>query len=104
MANDGNDNLVLAKPDGSLSPPSIDENHGNSSGASDPAETLDFKRGFRFWVIILGISVTSLQGSLENSVVVTAGPAIVNDLGMGEEYIWITNAFFICWCVFSVYL
>ncbi|KAH7304533.1 hypothetical protein B0I35DRAFT_471898 [Stachybotrys elegans] len=59
-------------------------------------ETTDFKRGFTFWAIIAGISITSLQSSLEHSVVVTAGPAIVDDLAMGEEYIWITNASGIC--------
>lgn len=56
-----------------------------------------FERGIRFWCIIAGLCVTSLQSSFENSVVVMAGPAIVNDLAMGEEYIWITNAFFLCW-------
>jgi hypothetical protein len=62
-----------------------------------PAKPSEFQRGIRFWCIIAGLSVTSLQSSLENSVVVTAGPTIVEDLGMGEEYIWITNAFFLCW-------
>jgi hypothetical protein len=63
------------------------------------AQSPDFQRGIRFWCIIAGLSVTSLQSSLENSVVVTAGPAIVSDLSMGEEYIWVTNAFFLCWYV-----
>ncbi len=69
----------------------------NEPNDAVPDQTPDFKRGFRFWCIIAGLSVTSLQSSLENSVVVTAGPAIVNDLQMGESYIWITNAFFLCW-------
>ncbi|KAK8037342.1 Efflux pump FUS6 [Apiospora marii] len=54
------------------------------------------KRGFRFWAIILGLCVANFQASFENSVIVTAGPAIVEDLEMGEEFIWIMNSFFLC--------
>ncbi|KAI0799069.1 major facilitator superfamily domain-containing protein [Xylaria sp. FL0064] len=53
------------------------------------------KRGFRFWAIVAGLAIATFQASLENSVIVTAGPTIVQDLQMGEEYIWITNAFFL---------
>ncbi|XDG09112.1 hypothetical protein ABKA04_008727 [Annulohypoxylon sp. FPYF3050] len=70
---------------------------------TDPAErtaggekTSAAKRDFRFWAIIVGLCIANFQSSLENSVIVTSGPAIVNDLKMGEEYIWITNAFFLC--------
>ncbi|RYO84482.1 hypothetical protein DL762_005655 [Monosporascus cannonballus] len=77
--------------------------NGGTNGATDLAEqtagenrTPVFKRGFRFWAIIVGLCVANFQASLENSVVVTSGPTIVADLKMGEEYIWITNAFFVC--------
>jgi hypothetical protein len=56
----------------------------------------DFHPGFRLWVIILSLGVTLLLTALENTVVAVAGPYIVADLNMGEDYIWITNAFFIC--------
>jgi hypothetical protein len=59
------------------------------------------KRGFRFWAVIAGLCIANFQASLENSVVVTSGPKIVEDLQMGEEYIWITNAFFVCWYVYT---
>lgn len=65
---------------------------------SSGAEPLDeFKPGIRFWAVLLALGVASFQASLENSVVTTAGPAIVADLGMGEEYIWMANAFFVAW-------
>lgn len=57
--------------------------------------TPTFKRGFRFWGIMTALCAVSVMASLENSVVVTAGPAIVADLNMGEDYIWISNAFFL---------
>jgi hypothetical protein len=79
--------------------PQADKEERNSSDSAASTPVNDFRRGVRFWCIIAGLSVTSLQTSLEHSVVVTAGPAIVNDLAMEEEYIWITNAFFLCWYV-----
>lgn len=56
----------------------------------------DFKRGFRFWIVVLGLGITSLLAALEHTVVVTSAPVILTDLQLRENYIWITNAFFIC--------
>lgn len=55
--------------------------------------------GPRFWAVMASLALTSFLASLENSVVVTSGPAIVADLDMGEEYVWVANAFFVCWSV-----
>ncbi|CAJ2504341.1 Uu.00g117350.m01.CDS01 [Anthostomella pinea] len=56
----------------------------------------DFERGFRFWVIISGLAITSLLAALEHTVVTTSAPRILTELHLGEDFIWITNAFFIC--------
>ncbi|KAI1209522.1 MFS general substrate transporter [Annulohypoxylon truncatum] len=56
----------------------------------------DFRPGLRLWVIIIGLGVTLLLTALENTVITIAIPTIISDLNMGENYIWITNAFFIC--------
>ncbi|KAJ5970423.1 Major facilitator superfamily domain general substrate transporter [Penicillium vulpinum] len=53
------------------------------------------KRGFQFWAIISALCVTGLLGALENTVVSTSMPTIVEELNIGENYIWITNAFFL---------
>ncbi|TGJ86270.1 hypothetical protein E0Z10_g2472 [Xylaria hypoxylon] len=59
-------------------------------------ETSDFKRGIRFWAILIGLGVTNLLGALENTVVTTSAPFIVTDLRLLDgDYIWITNAFFV---------
>lgn len=58
-----------------------------------------FENGPRFWAVMTSLALTSFLASLENSVVVTSGPAIVADLEMGEEYVWVANAFFVCWLV-----
>lgn len=74
---------------------------GDAGDAVDGNSSPPFQRSFRFWAIMVGLCVTSLMASLENSVVVTAGPAIVMDLKMGDSYVWVTTAFFVCWWVFD---
>lgn len=59
----------------------------------------DFERGFRFWAIIIGLGISTLLAALEHTVVTTAGPLILEDLDLKENFVWITNAFFICRCV-----
>ncbi|KAJ5618171.1 Major facilitator superfamily domain general substrate transporter [Penicillium hordei] len=59
------------------------------------AKPLPMRRGFKFWTIIFALCVTGLLGALENTVVSTSMPTIVEDLNIGENYIWITNAFFL---------
>jgi hypothetical protein len=66
-----------------------------------PTEPEDFERGFRFWVIIIGLAVSTLLAALEHTVVTTAAPYILQDLGLKENFIWITNAFFVCRLVLS---
>lgn len=53
------------------------------------------KRGFKFWTIIFTLCKTGLLGALENTVVSTSMRTIVEELGIGDNYIWITNAFFL---------
>lgn len=53
------------------------------------------RRGFKFWTIIFTLCITGLLGALENTVVSTSMPTIVEELGIGDNYIWITNAFFL---------
>ncbi len=54
-----------------------------------------FQKGPRFWAILLVLALTSLLTSLEATVTSTVVPSIVADLGGGENYIWISNAYFL---------
>lgn len=51
--------------------------------------------GFQFWAVMIALCITSLLGSLENTVVTTSLPTIVKDLSFGQNYIWVTNIFFL---------
>lgn len=54
-----------------------------------------FQQGPRFWAIIAVLSIISLLTSLEATVTSTVMPTIVADLGGGDNYIWISNAYFL---------
>ncbi|PVI00595.1 MFS general substrate transporter [Periconia macrospinosa] len=52
-------------------------------------------KDFRFWMIVVALCMTGLLGALENTVVTTSLPTIVAALNVGEDYVWITNVFFL---------
>ena len=60
-----------------------------------PAHDQSFNRGPRFWAIMATLCVVGLLSALENTVVTTSLPFIVNELHLGENYIWVTNVFFL---------
>lgn len=53
------------------------------------------RKGRRFWLILLGIALTSLLTSLEATITSTVLPVIVSDLGGGDNYIWVANGYFL---------
>jgi MFS family permease len=48
---------------------------------------------WRFWAVFPGLCFCSFLTALDASVVFNALPTIVNDLGSGDTYIWIVNAY-----------
>lgn len=61
----------------------------------DSAEEEDFTKGkpWRFWAIFPSLMITTLLSAMEVTVVSTALPSIVHDLGIGSDYVWIINSF-----------
>lgn len=54
-----------------------------------------FKPTFRLYAIVVGLGIANLLAALENTVLTIAAPVILTDLGFGDNFIWITNAFFL---------
>ena len=54
-----------------------------------------FQKGPRFWAILFVLALVSLLTSLEATITSTVMPSVVADLGGGENYIWISNAYFL---------
>jgi hypothetical protein len=58
-------------------------------------ETIKAVRGLSFWCIILALCVTGILSALEGTIVSTALPTIMQDLGGAELYIWSVNGYFL---------
>ncbi|KAI0964756.1 major facilitator superfamily domain-containing protein [Xylaria arbuscula] len=69
---------------------SVETNH--PAAEQSPQQT---RKGPRFWAILGVLALTSLLTSLEATITSTILPDIVTDLGGGNNYIWIANAYFL---------
>lgn len=54
-----------------------------------------FKRGWRFYTILISIACTGLLTALEATITSTALPSIVSDLGGGDVFVWVANGYFL---------
>jgi MFS family permease len=59
------------------------------------------QRSFTFWSIIISLGFTLWLAALETSVLVTAAPAVLEEIPLGPDWIWLTNAFFLCSAAFQ---
>ena len=59
------------------------------------------QRSFSFWAIIIGLGITLLLAALENTVLTTAAPVILADIPLEDDWIWLTNAFFLASAAFQ---
>ncbi|KAG8161962.1 hypothetical protein KVR01_007727 [Diaporthe batatas] len=53
------------------------------------------KHSARFWAIITALAFTALCSSLEGTIITSALPTITQDLGGGNAFIWVPNAYFL---------
>ena len=95
----GNDGIALP-PEAGATSSSTEGERTTVAAKEHNKQQDDFHPGFRLWAIIAGLGVTTLLAALENTVVTVAAPVILSDLKLGKDYIWITNAFFLCRFVF----
>ncbi|ERS95417.1 hypothetical protein HMPREF1624_08295 [Sporothrix schenckii ATCC 58251] len=93
---DSNDTTI--KPDNDVEAKDVLSDAPDAPAADHPPDAPkvpSFQRGPRFWAIIATLCVIGLLSSLENTVVTTSLPAIAALLDLGENYIWVTNVFFL---------
>lgn len=85
------------EPSNGAKDPNLKEVKAAAEEAVDSTKDMDksFKKSPRFWVIMATLCVIGLLAAFENTVVATSLPFIVEDLGLGENYIWVTNSFFL---------
>lgn len=63
-------------------------------------ENVPFKASFRVYIIVVGLGIANLLAALENTVLTIAAPEVLTDLELGDNFIWVTNAFFLSRYVF----
>ena len=71
------------------------EASANAQDVATEKSPPQFQKGSRFWAILVVLALVSLLTSLEATVTSTVMPSIVADLGGGENYIWVSNAYFL---------
>ncbi|RAK75207.1 MDR family MFS transporter [Aspergillus fijiensis CBS 313.89] len=82
-------------------------NSRSDSVGTPPAEVLNdapklsFNHDLRFWLVFAALCVTSLLAALEGTVTSTALPTIVADLQIGDNYPWVSNAYFLTTAAFQ---
>ena len=59
------------------------------------------QRSFSFWAIIVGLGITLLLSALENTVLTTAAPVVLAEIPLNDNWIWLTNAFFLASAAFQ---
>lgn len=61
--------------------------------SSPPPAAANFNKGWRFWMIMVTLSLGMLLISLETTIVVTSLPTISAKVNLGKSFIWVSNAF-----------
>lgn len=77
----------------------LDTARPETDGWGGPATTT--QHSLAFWMIILGLGITLLLSAFENTILTTAAPAILAEIDLGGNWIWVTNAFFLCSAAFQ---
>ncbi|KAK2603432.1 hypothetical protein QQS21_004383 [Conoideocrella luteorostrata] len=90
-------NAAIDKQPASSSNASSARNHDAALADMAPISTPpDWKPTGRLYAIIIGLGIANLLAAMENTVIAVAAPVILEDLKLGIDFIWITNAFFLC--------
>ncbi|PSR80562.1 major facilitator superfamily domain-containing protein [Coniella lustricola] len=73
------------------------DRHGQTDAGHEEAtpSPRPFRLGWRVYAIVGGLGIANLLAALENTVLTVAAPEVLSDLQLGDDYVWITNAFFL---------
>jgi hypothetical protein len=78
-------------------PTSSERNIGVDATIAQAKQPRGAPKGSRYYAIIIALCVVSSLPALEGTVVSTALPSIVHELGGGQMYVWVVNAYFLSW-------
>lgn len=82
----------VEKPSASADPRALPEKEEPTTQDDDgPDAEPEFKPDYRFWIIIATFSLLIFISTLENSIIGTALPVIVEELNIGSNYVWVAH-------------
>ncbi|TVY19259.1 Efflux pump FUS6 [Lachnellula arida] len=58
-------------------------------------------RGFRFYIVLVGLLLAALLTWLDGGTISTALPTIAADLDLGPAYVWVANSYFLTMAAFQ---
>jgi hypothetical protein len=64
-------------------------------GEAEDAQSAPPQYGMNFYLILFALGMTSLLVAFEGTVVSTALPTIVRELGGGSSYVWVSSGYFL---------
>ena len=67
----------------------------SNSNTDDNNSAPKITHTWRFWAILASLSIAGLLSAIEGTIITSALPTIIADLGGGELYLWVANAFFL---------
>lgn len=70
-------------------------NDNNADLAEPDHAESPWKPDYRFWCILASLGIGVTMAGVENTIIVTALPFIIEDLGNGKTYVWIANVHFL---------
>ncbi|KAF1840231.1 MFS general substrate transporter [Cucurbitaria berberidis CBS 394.84] len=76
---------ISKNPDGTL----------RLNGVDDGSKPTQPQYGMKFYLILLALSMTNILVAFEGTVVSTALPTIVRELGGGSSYVWVSSGYFL---------
>jgi hypothetical protein len=92
---------IEAKPAASKAVTELNDAINEKEVKVDPENSTKYmtseERDWRFYMVFVSLSVTGLLAAVEGTVISTALPTIVDDLGITSDYAWIANAYFLTW-------
>jgi len=74
---------------------SADSTLNAPEAVAEKAPPPGLRKDFRFWAIIVAISLAGLLPAMEATIVSTALPEIIATLGGGSNYFWVASAYFL---------
>lgn len=82
----------------------LHEGQQEQENVASPQQPPDFnavQKSLNFWIIIVGLGIMMWLAALENTVLTTAAPVILEEIPLKEDWIWLTNAFFLASAAFQ---